>query len=183
MLTYLSHAYVALSLWESFSATISDDYLTCYIHPSHINFLFSSQMVITTREEQIKCSVGYELGGTTYSRGHHENFHGEDTPWTWLWIFMSIGICGEWDEVEHPRNRKYRTCLGESQRFCHIKYMKEKYTLIFMSMGSTVKCLGFEFQLDCLLGMCPWLSHLTFKNSMFFICNMRIATTAFQGPA
>lgn len=148
------------------------------LHPSHINFLFSSQMVITTSEEQIKCSVGYELGGTIYSRGHHENFHGEDTPWTWLWIFMSIRICREWDEVEHPRSRKYKTCLGESQRFCHIKCTKKEY-LIFMSMGSTVRCLGFDY----LQGIWPWLSHVNFKNSMFFICKMRIVTTTFQGPA
>lgn len=29
-----------------------------------------------------------------------------------------------WDEVDHARTRKYRTCLGEGQRFSHMKYMK-----------------------------------------------------------
>ena len=66
---------------------------------------------------------------------------------------MRLGICREWDEVEHPRRRKHRMCLGESQGVCHIKCMKKEYPLVFKSMGSPVRCLGFEFQLGSLLGM------------------------------
>lgn len=79
-------------------------WLCATLHYSHINFLFSPQMVITT--EKIKCSVGDELGDATYSGRDHENFRGGDTPRIWSWIFMGVGICREWDDVEYPRNRK-----------------------------------------------------------------------------
>ena len=143
MPAYLPHAHAKLTVcrrvWR-----IHIWWLFAMLFCSHISFLFSPQMVITTREKKIKCAVGDELGDATYSRREHVNFDGGDTPWLWSWIFMRVGICREWDDREHPRNRKYRMCLGEGQRFCHIKCVKQAYCVIFMSTGSGVG--GFEFE-------------------------------------
>lgn len=119
---------------------------------SHINFLFSPQMVITKRKD--KMLSGRRIGRCHLQQEGPWNFHG-DTPWISSWIFMRVGICREWEDVEHPRNRKYRTCLGKFQRFCHIKCMKQAYCVIFMGMASGVGCLGFESLLYCSLAMWP----------------------------
>lgn len=62
--------------------------IVAMLYSSHINFLFRPPVVITTREEKIKCSVGDELGDATYSRGETMKIFMEGAD-EFSWLFRT----------------------------------------------------------------------------------------------
>lgn len=63
---------------------------------------------------------------------------------------MRIGISREWDDIEHPRDKKYKTC-GRRPEILLYKVHEGSVSIIIMSMSFGRKCFRFEFQLDCSL--------------------------------